>query len=374
MATYLDQLDRVGLQLALRLPIWRIRRAAANRLGRIGDSRAAVPALIRAMRDKASDVALSAIGALITIEDPRGAEPAEALLKDTAADSALRKSAAYLLGCLRDSSSLFTLMRMLSDEDQDQDVRAACVRAIGFIGDKSASDAVAACLEDASPWVRWEAAEALACLNDIRALGPLIATLRDPTTPGSVGPDPAAQEMWQVAAVVRIGMLQYPQAFDSLKSYLPTAKERVRYFILDVLLQSKDERVFELCMELLGHNNPTDRLRAIESLGQLGRPEATPILAELLGGTDSNVAAKAAEAIGELGSPIAMGTLVSALLSPSIKVRTAAAQALGKLGDRGVIGPLEQAVDAARILSDWGFRRVAQQAIDSIETRGRHRF
>ncbi|HVT43520.1 MAG TPA: HEAT repeat domain-containing protein [Thermoanaerobaculia bacterium] len=112
----------------------RIRRYLAMVLGSLGDRRS-VPVLVDGLADRDPETRVYAVLALAEIGEPRAAGPVAALVADD--DPALRKSVVYTLGVL---------------------------------GQKDSAAAVASVLNDPVTDVRWNAAIALARLDDSRAL------------------------------------------------------------------------------------------------------------------------------------------------------------------------------------------------------------
>jgi hypothetical protein len=106
---------------------WRVRKNAAEALGRIGDSKA-VKALVEVLKDGHEYV---------------------------------RENAAEALGRIGDSKAVEALIRALKDEEEVVVVRGKAARALGAIGDAGAVGALEVALKDESEDVRKNAAEAL---------------------------------------------------------------------------------------------------------------------------------------------------------------------------------------------------------------------
>ena len=114
----------------------RVRRYLAMVLGTLGDRRAA-PVLIEGLADDDVETRVYALWALAQLRDPRATSAASKLLV-TSDDRDIRKTAAY---------------------------------ALGEIGHPAGRDALRASLNDQSPDVRWNAAIALAKMNDSSGIG-----------------------------------------------------------------------------------------------------------------------------------------------------------------------------------------------------------
>jgi len=178
----------------------RVRAAAAEALGQIGDARAVAP-LIAALKDTDKYVRKAATEALGKIGAP-AVESLSAALKDT--DKYVRKAAAYALGEIKDPRAVEPLIAAL----RDSDVREAAAEALDRLGWKPGKDesagwywmakcewekcvalgasAVApliAALKDTDKYVRKAAAEALGQIGEVRAIEPLITSLRSTDDP-----------------------------------------------------------------------------------------------------------------------------------------------------------------------------------------------
>ena len=135
---------------------------AIKALGRIGD-RAAVPALIEALRDPDEDVRTDAAEALSALADPRAAGPLmESLLGDPCDDVKLNAIAA--LARLRDPKLTPWLIRLLKGRDEElvwdetefhetgwddwTDIQIKAIEALGELGAIEAVQDIAAAIDD----------------------------------------------------------------------------------------------------------------------------------------------------------------------------------------------------------------------------------
>ena len=89
----------------------------------------------------------------------------------------VRRDAAEALGQIGDARAVGPLIAALRDDISS--VRQAAAEALGQIGDTSAVEPLIAALRDASLGVRRAAADALGQIGDRRALEPLVAALRE---------------------------------------------------------------------------------------------------------------------------------------------------------------------------------------------------
>lgn len=126
----------------------------------LGDLRdpAAVPALLDlAARAPETGVRTGAVLALSQIADPAAVSGLERLARDAAQPAAVRKGSLLMIGQRKGKQSLALLEAAAADKDED--VREAAVDALGRVDDPRAEAAVARALEDADPKVRKAAAE-----------------------------------------------------------------------------------------------------------------------------------------------------------------------------------------------------------------------
>jgi HEAT repeat protein len=114
-------------------------------------------------------------------------------LKDP--NASLRAAAARLIGESGIKESVDRLVALLQS-DPEPKVRKDAAYALGLLDDVTAVGAVVAALKDKSPMVRGMAAESLAYLRDPSAVGSLLETLQDPS---------AEVRYWGAFAIGEIG-------------------------------------------------------------------------------------------------------------------------------------------------------------------------
>ena len=259
-----------------------VRRAAANSLGRLDDTRA-VPGLIAALRDPEPEVRASVAEALGELEDSRAVVPLAAMLSDGStsvkqsaldalshfetglpsaaiirllgdSDPEVRHKAAHLAGKLRDRSATGALAKLIADPSAD--VRQAAIQAIGELGDPSAGVAIMPALSDSHADVREQALNAIEELKAAIAEGTLIGLMRDR--------DPDVREKAAAMAGDR-----------SVIGAIPTLRR---------MLEDPDADVRE---------------SAVDALGNIADPAAHDALRAALTSKDAKVRRSAAEALGE---------------------------------------------------------------------------
>jgi hypothetical protein len=170
VATIIEVLDKVGL-------IPDTHAEAATALGTIGDP-LAVPALVRALKDRYSTVRRAAAVALGSIGDARAFQPLIAALGD--GDGFMRTDAAQALGRIGDPRAVEPIVAAIKTPSHVGSYKP--VPALTLIGVPAVEPLVAA-LRDDNHNVRYWSAIALGQIGDPRAVEPLIAALKDSNGP-----------------------------------------------------------------------------------------------------------------------------------------------------------------------------------------------
>jgi len=184
----------------LRSRVPAVRKHAAVSLGRSGE-RAAVPALVEALKDPEKDVRREAAKALGSIKDARAVTPLVEALGDS--DGNVRLYAAYALGEIKDPKAVKALLAALGDPEWCvRDQAAWALREIGdptlaaalkarnadvahiawllrHVGGTQTVRQLAALLEAPEASVRMRAVHVLSELQNAEAVPPLIAALED---------------------------------------------------------------------------------------------------------------------------------------------------------------------------------------------------
>ena len=202
-----------------------VRRQAALALGRLAD-RAAVPALIAALRDS---------------------------------DPAVRREAAKSLGALKDDRAVSALIKSLGDGDTN--VRFYAAYALGEIKDPRAGEALLRALSDPQWNVRDQAAWALCELHQPELVPLLVASLKSPETDFSA-----------VSWLLR--QLGSESALDAVAGLLTEPDFRTRLRALRVLADIKEPGKIKPLLAALDDREASVRLAAVRMLVELGDPRA----------------------------------------------------------------------------------------------------
>jgi HEAT repeat protein len=362
-----------------------VRIGAANALGQIGDLSAVEP-LLGSLRDEDPGVREAAVGAFCRLGgalgehfDSRAIAPLIESLKDGYA--AVREGAAGALGKMG-PPAVMPLLDALRDPDGA--VRKGASEALVKIG-APAIEPLVATLGD--PELRAMASTMLGQIHDVRAVEPLIATLRAESDPvrraaaetlDLVGWTPdagtsgaaywAAKGQWQKC--VEIGR----PAVDSLIDALKHPDALIRQLAARGLGQIRDARAVEpLIASLKGREDV--RAAAATALGEIDDERAVEPLIAAVKDPGANVRAAAARALGQLGDVRAVDRLIMGLRDHESVVRGAAAVALGEIGDVKAVEPLINALHgredvraaAASALGQIGDPRAVEPLIAALK-------
>ena len=197
-----------------------------------------------------------------------------------------------------EKSAVPSLLRLLHTEKGRS--KADIVRALGFIKDKRATEAVIACLGDDNALMRQRSAEALGKIGDKRAARPLAEGL--------------SREMEYAACTA------YVRALGRLKSADGTSA-------LAKALTRKDDLI---------------RRDAAEALGEVGGAAALSPLRQATKDKHAEVRASATEALGKIGDKKAVPFLTALLADTSERVVNSALIALARIGDNRAIPSIKR--------------------------------
>ncbi len=215
---------------------------------------------------------------------PEIASRVEALIHDSSA--AVRRSAATVLGDLRDKSRAPALLAGLAKEI-DSTVRAAQVAALGRIGGSAATQAVINALDDPAPAVAAEAAIALGTLAEQGGLSPevrgtLIEALLNRYQRIGSGADSVREAF--LVAMTRIGDPRFAPLFrEALTTRRATG---VRRAAIRGLAVTDPDHAAEHVRPMLEDPDATIRAAAAEGLGRCARGDTD--LNALLGRLEPN--------------------------------------------------------------------------------------
>jgi HEAT repeat protein len=324
----------------------RLRKRAAEELGRLGDERAVKP-LIELLNDTDQYVAAAAAIALGDIKDPQAGSYLLEKLNSRSAE--LRGAAALALGRLANRNIASHLIMLLSDSEAYP--RTAAATALGRLGEETALPNLIILLDrDAEVSVRTAAAEALGHIGDRQATAALVRALRAPSN------------YVRTAVAAALGELGGEAVAPPLIEALKDPDRLVRAAVADALGSVKDSRAVRPLIEALGDPDPYVRTNVAYALGKIGDRQAVEPLLEAANFDDPRVKNRAIDSLGAIGDSRALPLLLDILQDKDRLVRTNAINALAKIGDK-------RAVDSLLPLladSDTGLRRASVEALGKI--------
>jgi len=321
------------------------RKEATEGLGNIGYDRA-VPALIAALlnettRDEAAEVLVRigkpAVPALIAVL--KGRDVGSRFCAAAALVRIGQPALAMLITALGESGSVASVVINLGEAETLIDIGRPAVPAL------------IAALKDGDPMVRWQAAKALGEIGDSSATPALIAVLNDP--------------QWKVReqtakALGKIGdKSAVPAMIAALNNDRSSMKERLAFLgkVIHLFRNNLDVHGFygegsefhKSFGAFRGLDDPSPsvsisyvREAAAIGLGEIGDASAVPALIAALEDDDPDVIKAATRALVKVGTPALPG-LIAALKHRRLRVRRLAAAALGEIGDQSGVPPLEDA-------------------------------
>lgn len=315
------------------------RRQAVQKLGQYERSSLLLvkPHLLRALRDRNTDVRIAAGKVLAQLKAPEAVKPVVEWLLDP--DVALRVAATEILGDIGSASAVKPLIRSLGDAEPN--VRLHAVRALGKLGTAEVVVPLIARLEDPKAEVKKAAIDELAELADKRALIPLVGAMNDSSVDV------------RTSAIRAVGKLGDKSAVPAL-------------------------------IRLVSDSHDQVRAHAIEALGDLKASEATNRLIDAMGGGSLDFRTRAAIALGRIASankdPRATRRAIRALVTglANNQTRAAAREALlaaGPAGVPGLISSLRGEIEGhpatvVGLLRDLADKRATPVLLEELE-RGR---
>jgi HEAT repeat protein len=291
---------------------------AVSALEKIGI--ASVKPLIRALKDKDSQIRKLAVEALGEIRDTRAVEPLIQVLSDN--DSIVRGEAADALSKISDIRAVEPLIQVLSDNDSN--VRCKAALALGEIRDAKASKPlIHALLHDKNSEVRKNAAMALGKIKDPKTSEPLIQAFTD--TDSQVRKNAAIS-----LEKIKVEGIGNSAALEILMQSLKNDDRQIQGSAVKVLTNTW---AIEPLIKNLKNDDEIIRQTAVRVLGKIKAVDAAESLIQMLKNDRSEaVREEVAIALGEIKSPKSVEPLVQAIKKDDYEqVREAAAVAVGRI-------------------------------------------
>lgn len=263
----------------------------ANNTEPITEAIAEDPAFLDALIDMRNAISGDEVSTLHRIVNRHGVIERQRRHLDSPWLLGRRLRAAVALAELGDESSADTLMAHL--DDREPEIRIQCARGLGRIRWTPAIDEIVSRFNEEIPWVRVRFSDTLVGFGT-KATSPLLAYIK------------------------------INHRFD----------HRGPALALRTIAQVQDDQAVSPLLELLDESLHLEvEVATIETLGELGSPEALPALEQRLRASRWEIRAKAASSLGGLGNPSAISHLVEAMRDENWWVRRSAAGAIARLPD-----------------------------------------
>jgi len=141
-------------------------------------------------------------------------------------------------------------------------------------------------------------------------------------------------------AVEKSGIQIKENRFMSLIKQLESNNMSERINAIEELGEMKDRRAISFFMELLEYNEQSTTRAIIKTMGKIKDASSVPVLVKHLSSSDPIVKQYAAMALGEISDISALNPLIKSLHDHDGGVRASSAYALGNLGKKEAIEPL----------------------------------
>jgi len=333
---------------SLKNPSWTIRKNASKVLVRIGDR--ALKEIVTAMRSDDEDVQFWA-GEVLSEFGEKAIDSFLELLKRGSQSNKI--CAINALGKTGSAKAVTPLIDQLGSDSWS--VRKAAAEALWEIGE-SAVEPLIHCLTSENPDVQYWAIQVLGEIGDNRAVGPLILKLKDENQPeekriscikalGEIE-DPAAIQAlieqlgnasWFVRRAAGEALWQIgPAAVGDLIRGLGSSNVDVRYWCSKVLGEMQAKEAVDPLIKLLEDKEWSIRSGAAYSLGEIGDERAAEALLKYLEDPNEIVRKNVVIALGQIGDAKAIKSSEQALEDESEWVRRYAAETLEKIKDKRV--------------------------------------
>lgn len=173
------------------------------------------------------------------------------LLLDRENTTNLRVMCAKAIANFKDTSAVTPLLYCLNNKDENYKVRLACADSLGRIGDRYAVAPLINVVQDEeekSVYVRESAAAALGMIGDLRAIDPLVSILE--SKKGFLDKFTFLKER-VIEALGKLNLTSN-RVFKALEHALTDESACIRINAIEALMDSEDERAYDLIKNMLG--------------------------------------------------------------------------------------------------------------------------
>ncbi len=233
----------------------------------------------------------------------------------------VRITAAKALGYLKDLKAVDALSE--ATQDPDKAVRRAAVLALGDLKDEAAIPALVGALDDSYWYVRAEAALALGKVGDTQSATRLFSMLQDS--------DPYVRDNAREALQDLATEENKPAYLSALNSDIP----ETRLMAAMALAYAGDTAGSQVLVTELSNHDSTELLSVIKAAGASNDPKVLPALRNLMNHDNESISANAILALGELKDKDSVKQIKAKLQSKSETkmVRTACLMALNLISE-----------------------------------------
>ncbi|MGD0898152.1 MAG: HEAT repeat domain-containing protein [Thermoguttaceae bacterium] len=261
-----------------------------------------------------------------------GARIPDARLRELMGNPKTRLETAVQAGNQKMKSAVVLLVHY-ADTDPNPEVRAACVRAMGRIGDADCVQPVIKAGEDLDLAVRLAAIEAMGTLDDPAGESELVRQLRKE--------DPEVRR----AAAAALAAYRTPDASSALAHCLSDQDTRVRVAAAAELGMRKDPSAREGLARAMGDEKTTVREAAAKGLARDTAECDWPALARAVLDNDKSVRKVALAAARQIGKPLAGELAKGFHVHVGLDARKDAATLLMELGGPETVPALVRCLD-----------------------------
>jgi HEAT repeat protein len=313
-------------------------------------SNAAILELERILnKEYPSSIHISAIQALGHIGSESASSVLAKTLKDP--DMDMRKMAAYELRNLKNKNVVSQLLESLINQDENSTVRVHVAVALGNIGDKSEIKDLIRILDDKNedPSVRMNSASALRKIINEDAISYLEKALQDEEYFVSHTVARELREIGESAKPTLCSALLSKYPWVRSNAAFALAKPSDREALKEVVKAIKEELLIVDDFGFSSYGNAFFNVLSdlIQALGYIGISEAYSILLDFLSHKSPNICMVAIRALGEIGGHSATANLKKILdkrLEGEYLLSSIAAEALGSIGDAKAVPVLIEAL------------------------------
>jgi HEAT repeat protein len=277
--------------------------------------------------------------ALVRLKDPATADALLACL----GEPRMRTAAVRALGALRERRAASHCIAFLETEWKDPDLRAACMDALGEIGDPAAVPVLLAALRDDHSWpgdrgycTAAHAARALGQLKARQAIGPITRCLQEPPNPG------------RGAMITALGMIGDVHVLDTVSRFQQDADVYVRMAALTASVRLGQAEEFPRLVVLAQEEKDIQvRMAVMQAVATLEEPQVNAQLLAWTRDTDLQLVNCAIVFLAQRREQRVVPLLLERLTRHELYERTAAAEWLR------VISGQDFGLDTARWLTWW---------------------